>query len=304
VIANTLVLLLGTGAIVLVVMALVAPLESLRWWAGWSGPALAGPESAVAGRPATSDAVEHYVVWLSGIGSLSGGSLSPPQQRFLDRLAARVPRARVVRDAFAYSVRNDPLTGHRAMAWLWRYVQRREREHPGDALGLLVEVHNALQLAVSADVRYGPIYNLGLARSIRARLVAHGYAVGRPRPVTLVGYSGGAQVAVGAAWFLRTWLDAPIRVISIGGVIAPDRGLEAVEHVYQLQGSGDRVPRLAPLVFPGRWPLLRGSPWNRALAAGKVTALPTGPMTHMGPRGYFGPANVERVAQLVADLIA
>jgi hypothetical protein len=303
VIANTLVLLLGTGAVVLVVMALVAPLESLRWWAGWAGQAGAEPEPAVADRLPTSDLVEHYVVWLSGIGSLSGELLAPCQQRFLDRLAARVPGARVVSDAFAYSVCNVPLTGHRAMAWLWRYIQRREGKHPGDALGLLVEVHNALQLAVSADARYGPIYNLGLARSIRARLVAHGYAVGRPRPITLVGYSGGAQVAVGAAWFLRAWLDAPIRVVSIGGVIAPDRGLEAVEHVYQLQGSRDRVPRLAALAFPGRWPLLRRSSWNRALAAGKVTVLPTGPMTHTGHHGYFGPANVEHVAQLAAELI-
>jgi hypothetical protein len=301
--ANTLVLLLCTGAVLLVVMALLAPLESLRWWAGWSDQASSQLVPAPADRPPPVQPAEHYVVWLAGIGSLSWEVLTPLQQAFLDRLAARVPGARLVSDAFAYSVRNDPLTGHRALAWLWRYIQRRERKRPGDPLGLLVELHNALQLAVSADARYGPIYNLGLARSIRARLVAHGYAAGPPRPLTLIGYSGGGQVAVGAAWFLRAWTGAPVRVISIGGVIAPDRGLEAVEQVYQLQGSRDRVSQLAALAFPGRWPPLRYSSWNRAVAAGKVTVIPTGPMTHTGPTGYFGPANVGRVARLAADLI-
>src|SRR5262249_15131611 len=65
--------LLLVGVALIVIMALLAPLESLRWWAGWSDNdvAEAAPRAAEAPTPAVpppGDAC--YLVWLSGIGSV------------------------------------------------------------------------------------------------------------------------------------------------------------------------------------------------------------------------------------------
>ena len=45
--------------------------------------------------------------------------------------------------------------------------------------------------------------------------------------------------------------------------------------------------RLAELIVPGRWPIARSSRWNRALAAGRVSLVCLGEMTHLGRGGYF-----------------
>ena len=49
-----------------------------------------------------------------------------------------------------------------------------------------------------------------------------GYQPGEP--ITLIGYSGGAQVALGAVTYLKYALDAPIEVISISGVVSGNNG--------------------------------------------------------------------------------
>ena len=106
-------ILLLAGLAVIVVLALVSPLESLRWWAGQSDEAvaLAAPQSAA--QLAVPAALEnaHWVVWLSGIGSVPGQTEDPFEVRFLQELRDRVPNVVIVDDAFAYSVRDNPLAG-------------------------------------------------------------------------------------------------------------------------------------------------------------------------------------------------
>jgi hypothetical protein len=143
------------------------------------------------------------------------------------------------------------------------------------------------QVAVSADQRYGPVYNLGVAKEIVASLLRHGYPLGSGKPVTLYGYSGGGQVALGAVPYLKKVLKAPVRVISMGGVMSSDPGLDALDALVHLDGAHDTTDDLGRIVFPGRWPLAAGSPWNRALAAGKITIREIGPFTHTGPGGYL-----------------
>jgi hypothetical protein len=306
-ILGTLHLLLLTAVVVLVVMALLAPLESLRWWAGWSDrEAQAAAPTAPPGPPPARRGDERYVVWLSGIGSVPGQTEDPFEVRFLRELRARVPQAVIIDDAFAYSVRDNPLAGRQLFDPLWRRARRGQAagRPPGLWLGRLVQLRNTLQVAVSADARYGPIYNLGLAEGVGKRLLAHGYPSGSGTPIYLLGYSGGGQIAVGAAPYLKRWLGAPIEVVSIGGVISPDPGLEAVDHLYHLQGQKDPVPGLGSLAFPGRWPLLRYSAWNKTVAAGKLTVIRTGPMGHMAEPGYFGSGHVEKTASVVAAILA
>ena len=64
-----------------------------------------------------------FVVFLSGIGSISGDELLPSETAFLDRLQAALPEARIVRDVFPYAPSGRPLvTGQRVFTWLWRRV--------------------------------------------------------------------------------------------------------------------------------------------------------------------------------------
>jgi hypothetical protein len=154
-------------------------------------------------------------------------------------------------------------------------------------IGYLVNIRNIFQVAVSADRRFGPIYNLGVARKLRNRLVRNGYRVGSGVPVTLLGWSGGGQIALGAARYLPGMIKAPVRVLSVGGVMSDDVGLQRIEHLWHLYGQKDPLEPVGRYLYAGRWRVHPNSPWNRALADGKITLIPLGPYTHNGKGSYF-----------------
>lgn len=273
--------LLGLVTLFLVTSA-IAPLEALGWWAGWRGGE--GPEEPV--PPIPSEA-SHFVVYLAGISALAGDMLAAEEDRFLDGLQVRLPASAVVRDVFPYSVTNTGLNGQRAFAWFWRRLERHRLRRPGAFLGFLVNLRNAFQVAVSADGRYGPIYNYGVAEEILAALRRAGYREGSGVPVTLLGWSGGAQIALGATPFLVRALDARISLVSVGGVMAAHPGLDRIHHCWHLFGDRDRIQRMGYLMSPGRWPMAVGSPWNRALLAGRITEIRMGAVFHRFPGNYF-----------------
>jgi hypothetical protein len=88
-------------------------------------------------------------------------------------------------------------------------------------------------------------------------------------------------------------LSAPIRVISIGGVMSADPGCRWVEHLHHLYGADDGMDRIGKIAFAGRWPVMKKSPWNRIMAEDKITLVPMGPTAHNGALGYFGPEPLE-----------
>jgi hypothetical protein len=284
--------LLITGVVLLIVAgALLAPLESLGWWAGWYGdkeaPPVPGRATALAADVPESPA-HSALVYLSGIGAIDGESI-PQEEIDWGRMAIRrLPGVLVVPDIYPYSVTNAGLTGDRAFARMYAWMERRRLKNPYDALQFVINLRNMFQVAVSADRRYGPIYNLGVASEIVKALQQRGYRVGSGKPVTLVGFSGGGQVALGAATYLQPKLGAPIRIISIGGVMSDDPGLDHIVKLYHLYGENDPVQSLGAKLYAGRWPWFPASPWNRAAAAGKIAQISMGPMGHNGARNYFG----------------
>ena len=170
------------GGFALVLSLALAPMESLGWWAGWLGP---DPEDEPAPPPPAADAGDAppacFVVFLSGIGSISGDELLPAETAFLDRLQAALPEARIVRDVFPYAPSGRQLlTGQRVFTWLWRRVLD-WRLNGTRLLPALLNVRNLFQVLVSADHRYGPLYSFGIARVARERLEAHGYRPSRAR---------------------------------------------------------------------------------------------------------------------------
>ena len=319
------ILFLGTiGIILFIVMALLSPFESLGWWAGWSKRTvdleLSGERDEVIHLPSEpGDAAEMsstqppsiFLVYLRGIATAVAAP-SRREQGVLDYLSERLPGAAIISDVFPYSATNSPLTGERTFARFYALLKKARTRYRNSLFALLFVVRNLLQVAVSGDRRYGPIYNAGLAREIGYSLVAQGYPTGSGTPIWVMGWSGAGQMAVGAARYLHQLFHAPIYVVSIGGVILDDPGIDEIAHLYHLEGSKDSFPRLGDILSPGRWPIVRRSAWNQAWNDGRITVIDPGPMKHTGGGDYFdhksklpsGLSFAERTAEVIAGIIS
>ncbi|QFQ95055.1 hypothetical protein F9278_01345 [Streptomyces phaeolivaceus] len=262
---------------VLIAEGLLARYEVLAYSAGWRDPVTELPDGVPYARGAAPDSPPAaYLVYLDGIGkrrfrdTRDGGQL-------VKAVLAGAPELRVLGQVQPYSPLADPLADRPVWAWLRRHV------------GLLLFLHNVMQVFVAADHRYRPLYNRAVGSQIATQLRLAGYEPDSGVPVVLLSYSGGAQVATGAIDELHTQLRAPLVVITLGGFHNGANDLTHATHVYQLTSAGDRIERVGTWIFPQRWSLFRRSGWNRALRAGRITVHRLDPATHLGPRSYISP---------------
>lgn len=279
------------GVIAIAVAGLLAPLETLGWWAGWYSDEVDTAENVgqLAEPVAENQSITRYVIYLDGI-SQSSATYLPDVEAFLDALCPALPEnIALIRGLMTYSVLNNSLDQNRPLAFFWRLADRLRFANPASLLGMIVNIRNVLIVAVSADQRYGPIYNQGIAQIMYNALIKNGYQPGSNIPITLIGYSGGGQMSAASAPFLRRATGAPIDVISLGGVISGNCNLLNLEHLYQLVGDQDQVERLGPIMFPGRWKMLPLSYWNRAKRRGKISIISLGPVGHQVPGGLLDP---------------
>lgn len=280
-------LLFGLLALIFVSAAL-APLESLGWWA-WGGAKPPHPDQLAAveaSQKIPEPVKDFYLVYLSGIGAISGTSIPEEEYPFIRGLEAQLGNAEVISDIYPYSVTNTGLTVQPVMAGLWQRIERMRSKDPNSAPALVVNLRNAFQLFVSADRRYGPIYNLGVANEIMRGLIRHGYRPLKRKPVVLLGWSGGGQIAIGAVTYLAPMIG-DVYVVSVGGMLSDDIGLHQVKHLWHLYGKKDQLQALGQKLFAGRWPTKPQSPWNRARRTGKIDLIPLGPFKHNGQGNYF-----------------
>jgi hypothetical protein len=270
-------------------MALLSPLESLGWWAGWFGDKAEADEDELDrhGVQALPPGKHHFIIFLTGIGGVESEVHFPEERRFLDRLDARIPEAVIVDDIFPYSVTNRALTGNRIFSWFWRIALRKQSERK--PLAKLINIRNIFQVLVSSDHRYGPMYDRGSAEIVIKGLLRHGYVIGSGVPVYIIGYSGGGQIAIGSAAYVSARIKAPVRILSLAGVFCADPSIPKIDHIYHIHGRIDGVERLGRRIFPGRWPIMRHSTWNQALADGRATITDMGDMIHNGPGSYLDP---------------
>lgn len=277
------------GLIALIFAAFLAPLEALGWWAGWYGDAVEEMQNpGVVGRSiAYAGAINRYVIYLDGIGQATDSYL-PDVEEFLNQLETRLPQdVLLVRGIMPYSAINRTLIdSDRPLSWLWQAADYLQVSHYGSVMGTLtsviINIRNILSVAVSADKRYGPIYNQGIAQVIYNSLMYYGYEPGSRTPITLIGFSGGAQISLGAVPFLKQTLGSPIEVISISGVFSGSTNVLELEHLYHFVGDRDIMERLGPIMFPKRWKIFFLSYWNRAKRKGKVTIMSLGKVGHNG----------------------
>ncbi|MFI6274516.1 hypothetical protein [Streptomyces sp. NPDC050988] len=257
--------------------ALLARHEVLVYGAGLRTPVAQLPEGVPYARGADPDRPpDAYLVYLDGIGkrrfrdTRDGGQL-------VKTVITGAPELRVLGQVQPYSPLADPLADRPVWAWLRRHI------------GLLLFLHNVMQVFVAADHRYRPLYNRAVGSQIATQLRLAGYRPDSGIPVVLLSYSGGAQVATGAVEGLHSQLRSPVVVITLGGFHNGANDLTHAEHVHQLTSAYDRIERVGTWIFPQRWRLFRGSGWNRAHRAGKITVHRLDPATHLGPRSYISP---------------
>ncbi|MEU4420867.1 hypothetical protein AB0F81_09585 [Actinoplanes sp. NPDC024001] len=291
-------LLLGLGP-VLLAEALLARYELFAYTAGWRRPGTELPTGVPYARGADPDRPpDAYLVYLDGIGkrrfrdTRDGG-------RLVRSVLDKAPELRVLGQVLPYSPLADPLADRRVWAWLRRRA------------GLLLFLHNVMQIFIAADRRYRPLYNRAVGSQIAEQLRLAGYQRDSGIPVVLLSYSGGAQLATGAVGELWAQLRAPLWLIMLGGFHNGANDLGPMEHLDRLTSSADWIERVGGWIFPPRWRLVRWSGWNRAERAGKIAVHRLDPATHVGPGGYISPearladgrSHLDRTADVVIEIV-
>ncbi len=286
--------LVWIGIVAIVFAAILAPLETLGWWAGWYGDDLdtsqtGVDDAAIALSTTSSNPISRYIVYLDGVGQ-SGEAYTPDIVDFLNAFTPALPDdIELVQGLMMYSVLNKPLDQDRPLAFVWKLADKMRWSNPAAILGLMLNLRNVFIVAVSADKRYGPIYNQGIAQVLYDGLTQRGYQPGSGIPITLIGYSGGGQMSVASAPYLKRATGAPIDAISLGGVMSANNNLLKLEHLYHVAGDKDFVERAGPVLFPGRRKWCPLSYWNRAMRRGKITRLSMEGVGHQVPGGYMDP---------------
>lgn len=277
----------------LVISLITAPFEAMTWWSRWSTDPddvektsaalpepVADPEPAPDTPIAGSKAILFYV---TGIGTMAGDFHPALEKHFLDELKRALPDVMVIDNFFPYSPAGIPLNGQRIFARFWRFMGR----HRALVTKTMIRLRNMFQVLVAADGRYGPIYSAGTFRTMHRKLSAAGYTNTSLQPIILLGYSGGAEISLGAAPFLQAAYHGRLTLLSLGGVLSSHAGLGALDRLVHLEGSADKVSRIGGIFFIHRWRLFGSSYWNLARKQGKFTRIPLEGMSHNGPGSYL-----------------
>ncbi|MCB9103007.1 MAG: hypothetical protein H6633_02040 [Anaerolineales bacterium] len=306
----------------LVAALAVAPFESMGWWSGWwlrkDDPAAKSPpapaeiesvQSAQAHAPPAAQPVDHYVVYLTGIGGSTAHLNIPYEKRLLVRLREQLPTACVIDTIYPYSAANRGLTKDRLFARFWRFILH-EKLTGHDKLGFMINLHNLLQVLVCADNRYGPFFSQGAAHVIAQQLRQEKYDFTGRVPLTIIGYSGGGQIAVGAAPYLAEVLPAPVQVISLAGVLSSTPKINRIDQLVHIYSDKDTVQRLG-MIFPGRWRIAFTSAWNQGRRSGRITSILLPGVKHDGAGSYLdeksflddGRSYLDRTVDTIVEVI-
>ncbi|PPS45441.1 hypothetical protein [Chroococcidiopsis sp. TS-821] len=287
--------LLILAGVILAIWGILSPIGTVVWWLtqsetlGWKRQSLQLPARSNSGSTGKPRNLTCYIVFLTGVGDFSTNELTEGEEDFLQGLAQTHQNCAVVKDVFPYSAANENLGGERLLAPVWRFAN--EAKGWLGVADVLIKIRNLWRFAISADERYGPVYNQGIAIAIAEQMnAAHPLSPDSQQPldIILIGTSGGAQVALGATPYLNQWLNSEITVVSVGGVFGGINGFEQAKRVFHLRGTQDWVEDIGGIIFPSRWVFTIASPFSRARQQGRYQSFVSGPHEHDGAQGYFG----------------
>ncbi len=301
-------LFLATVGIMIPAAGIYSVVSQYAFWEGWleglPDPATLFRHPEVAGGMPP----RRFLVYLDGIHQTEQDH--PPRvAALLDELARGLPGDNVlVRGLEAYTVRQGGLAQDSGSRWFWGQVFRLENLHPNPWVrflsAFLVQANNVIKVGISSDRRYGPIHNYELALKISSRLAELGFRPESGCDLVLLGYSGGAEMAMGAADYLRRLCRTPVRIVTFCGVFGGNHRLSEVGDIVTVVGGRDPVAAFGNIAYPGRLPLLVLSSWNRAVSRGAVQRAVIEGMNHNGPRGPFSAAYRQEVCGAVLEALA
>ena len=291
--------------LVIAIAGIYSLVSQFAFWEGWLEGlpqpaeffAEAGRQAQLAAEPGPGMAHprgthRRFLVYLDGIHQVERDH--PPRiTDFLNALEQALPGDTcLMRGLDSYTVMPGALVEEAGSTWFWRRVFALQEHHRHWLVQLvcavLVQGNNVIKVGISSDRRYGPILNYELALKISLRLTEMGYQPGCE--LVLLGYSGGGEMALGVADYLRRLCEAPVRIITCCGVFSGNQVVERVERIHTLVGSRDPVAAFGQIAYPGRSPLLPLSNWNRARRQGLVERVLIPGMTHNGSTGPFAEA--------------
>lgn len=302
---------LGTlGLLLIPISGVISVTSQFAFWSGWLG-GLPQPADLFAD---TTHAALHdpqttcTIIYFDGIHQ-SERDHPPRVAAFLALLESRLPAdKRLVKGLETYTVTTARLADDIGGSWFWRRLFALQEHHPNGLISLLcavlVQANNVIKVGISSDRRYGPILNYELALKVAQRLAEQGFRPGptnvnQTQELVLLGYSGGGEMALGMADYLRRICRCPVRVISFCGVFSGNQLLEQVGTIAMVIGNRDPVAAFGRIAYPGRSPLLPLSNWNRAVARGQVQRHCIDGLSHNGVNGPFS----DRYRTAVIDAI-
>ena len=285
-------------AATLFIALVTAPFEAMSWWSRWtteSEPLPADvPSVEIDAAEQTPDLKGDAVIfYVTGIGTMAGDFHPALEKNFLEQLKKSLPNVVVIDDFFPYSPAGIPLNGQRIFSRFWQFLGR----HRAFVTKNLIRLRNMFQVLVAADGRYGPIYSAGSYQTMDEILHSIGYSQTSEQPIILLGYSGGAEISLGAAPFLQSAYHSRLTLLSLGGVLSSHAGLAALDRLVHIEGSADKVAKLGGVFFIHRWRLFGSSYWNLARRQGKFTQISMPGISHNGPGGYLDDEAVSGGAQ-------
>lgn len=295
----------------LLIWGTFAPVGTIVWWLDRGSEKLERRSRELANRINGEDTNPHitsngsrcYIVFLPGVGA-EKNEVSPREEAFLDSLEQDQPQCLTVRSVFPYSAANENIGGQQVFEFLWKVSENAEGWLKSTER--ILEARNVWRMAVSADNRYGPIYNQAIALTIVEQMEKQQpipTSLEEPIQLILMGTSGGAQVALGAAPYLDKWLPVEITVVSFGGVFDGNEGFDVAKHIYHFRGERDWIENIGGIVFPSRWRWTVGSPYNRARRENRYTVYSSGPHEHQGDESYFGQEVAQNDGTTYAELM-
>jgi len=292
--------LLGTVALLLVpISGVISTSSQFAFWTGWLAglpqPSTIFPAAPEGGQQASQNKT-CTIVYLDGIHQ-SEQDHPPRVEAFLEQLQRRLPaHVRLLKGLETYTVTKARLADDTWGSWFWQRLFALQEHHPNSAVStlcaVLVQANNVIKVGISSDRRYGPILNYELALKMGQRLAEVGFQPGPvgpdgPQELVMLGYSGGGEMAMGVADYLRRICRCPVRIITFCGVFSGNQLLEEVSRIAMVVGSADPVAAFGRIAYPGRSPLLPLSNWNRAVGRGQVTRHWITGLSHNGARGPF-----------------
>lgn len=303
-------LLLQVLGLLLLILIPAAGIYSLvtefTFWEGWL-EGLPQPERLFAQFEPSQTRHHCYVVYLDGIHQLERDH--PPRvSAFLQLLEQGLAdNMLLVRGLETYTVLPVALAEDAGSAWFWRRLFAIQEHHPTALVQLcsavLVQANNVIKVGISSDRRYGPILNYELALKISLRLAEAGFRPDGSSRIVLVGYSGGAEMAMGVADYLRRIGRSPVSIVSFCGVFSGNQVLRDLAGITTIVGSKDPVAAFGRIAYPGRSPLLPLSNWNKALQAGWIHRHEVEGMNHNGARGPFSEAYRGAVIEAILKVL-